>query len=199
MWSITKPNFVNELDLPKPFNVGEFSPAAVNSFSRYLENVYNSEVPIASLRITSDGGDVGSMNGFFSLMEEFRNRGIKFAGFVPAYALSAGAAVFLFCDSDYRWMGPSATLMIHNSQIAFPGDRISSVKNFSDFVHSQDEIMNQKLSLHLKKRKDWLDKELKKRHDNDWHITAQEAQTLGFAKIGFPEFNVRISAEFSVT
>lgn len=199
MWNVTQPNFIGDLDLPSAFEITEFSQGALKSFGKYLQNLYVKEVPYAVLNINSFGGDCAVMQGMLSLMESYRKKGIKFCGVVSGFAFSAGAVIFLFCDNGFRFMGNNATLMIHDSQSGHPQDRVSSMKKYADFIHAQDELLNEKLSLHLKKPKKWLTNELSKRNLDDWYITASEVKELKLAEIGLPEFNVVVTTEFEIT
>lgn len=198
MWTIEQPSFIGDITLPSAFEVVEFTASALKAFGKYLHSIYQSSFPYAILNISSDGGDVGVMCGFLSLMESYRKKGVVFVGVVKGYAFSAGCAVFLFCDNGFRFMGPAAHIMFHNSQGSHHYTRLSSMKKYSEFYVKYDDQINEKLSLHLKKGKTWLSNQLKKESHDDWMITAEQANELGLCNIGLPDFNLKLSAEFSI-
>ena len=197
MYNIESPSFIEGINLPPPFELTEFSAGALRAFQKYLFCIHDIGAPFACVNINSYGGDTGVMSGFISLMESYRDKGIKFIGVVTGFALSAGASVFLFCDQ--RYIGVNGILMIHDSQISVGDTRVAGVKNFADFVTIQDKSANEQISLHLKKRKGWLSAELDKHKGSDWFLNATQAKDLGLAEIGIPNFNVRISAQFEIT
>lgn len=198
MWNVEQPGFIGKVDLPSAFELVDFTPAALKAFSKYVHEVYSHDVPYVVINISSFGGSVGCMSGFMSIIETYRKKGLVFVGSVTGYAMSAGAVIFLFCNEGFRFMGPSARLMFHNTYSGHDYDRISAIKSYADFEHKQDEEINQKLSLHLKKGKNWLRAQMKKQTNNDWHLTAKESEDLGLCKVGIPTFELRIGAEFQI-
>ena len=198
MWQITKPAFA-EITTPNPFQIVDFSPAALKAFEKYLAELYENEIPYAVLNFSSYGGDVGCMAGFMSLMDSFRKKGVVFCGYVSGYAMSAAAVIFLYCDNNFRFMGRFASLMIHNTLCGHSHDRVSAMKKYADFYNKNDELVNECISLHIKKPKNWLAKQLQARSNDDWVLTAAEAKELNLCEIGTPIFNLEVKSEFQVT
>lgn len=197
MWSVNSPPFASELQLPSAFELTDFTPGMVKSFAKYLHKLEYMNVPICAIQINSYGGDACCLSAVMSLMSEYRKKGIKFCGVVPGFAFSAGALVFLFCDEGFKFMGDSASLMLHQVQLSHGSDRLSSIKSYADSTHGFQKETFEKISRHLKKKKDWMTKELVKKGE-DWYISAKEAQEMGLSQVGLPTFNLTLRAEFSV-
>lgn len=199
MWNFEAPNFLGEPDLPNAFEVTNFNAATVKSFSNYLSRLQSQGIPIAVINVNSYGGDAGYLAAMLSLMDGYRARGMCFCGVVSGVAYSAGALIFLFCDNGRRYAGSLANLMLHQLQLSGPDERLSSAKNNTDASKAQQDALFQKISKHLKKKPDWLSKELARRGNEDWYFSAQEAAEIGLAEVGLPQFNVRVAAEFSIS
>jgi len=199
MWNLSYPSFVNRVDLPRPFELTDFTPQALSSFGKSLHKSYSLEIPIFPILISSYGGDITCLDGFISLIQNYREKGIEFCTIVPGFAMSAGAFIFLMGSEGRRFMGSSATLMIHNYQVSHPPDRLSAMAGFSEFSQKQNLKLNQMLSKHLKKNKDWLTKLIDSNKNDDVYLTAQEAQELKLCSIGNPQINMILRSEFSIT
>lgn len=199
MWNTSFAPFVSKLDLPSPFKLVDFTPQALDAFQKHVHGCYSNGVPFVVINITSFGGDSGCMCGFFGVIDNYRKKGLKFCGVVTGYAMSAGAAVFLYCDSGYRFMSSSAHLLFHNSQGGHDWDRMSAIQNYTEFHTKRDIEINEKLSKHLKRPKNWLCKQMKSIQGNDWYLTSSQAEELKLCTIGMPNLNLTLRAEFSIT
>lgn len=197
MWNPETPPFVR-VDLPNAFEITEFSPHMVKSFSNYLSKLYANSVPICVLNINSCGGDADCLYSCISLMAEYRKRGLEFCGVVPGFAYSAGAIMFLFCNEGRRFMGETATTMLHQLQMGSGHDRLSSHRVNVETAQIQQNALFETISKHLKKKKDWLTNQLKSKNHEDWYLSAKDAAALGLAEIGLPTFNMRVQCQFSV-
>lgn len=185
MWQVNNQcPLVHGISEPKIFKVNEFTQQALHAFQKTINYAISVGQPIINIYIESDGGDVNVLNGFLSMMDYGRKNGLQFAGFVSGCAASAGAMVFLYCD--FRFMGSSANLMVHNIQLWVQGknpDLHSEIK----FVGEMEVFIFEKLSRWIKKPKDWLKKQLERRHNSDWNINSTEALSLKIIEhIGIP-------------
>lgn len=198
MWNISQPNFVNKIDLPSPFELVDFTPVALKAFHKYLFNCHSLGLPFATVIITSFGGEIGCLDGFISLIEHYKEQGLKLCTIVTGYAMSAGAFVFLMGADSYRFMGKTATLMLHNYQIGAT-DRLSAVKGYADFCEKMNVRLNELVSKNLKKNKNWLSKIMANNKEDDLFLSAQEAEAMGLCKIGIPNLNLDVFSTFSIT
>jgi ATP-dependent protease ClpP protease subunit len=197
MWNIQSAPQVRETCEPISFTVTDFTERSLQSFEKALHKADMMEQPVFPIKIQSDGGRSDILFGMMSLMLKYREKGMQFAGVVAGTASSAGACIFMFCD--FRYMGEFSSLLIHSSQI-YISNNLPVVTSMVDFIKAEDDKMNDALEKHLKKKKGWIKAQMKKNGVDDWLISAQTALELGLATcISIPEFNLRISAEFSIT
>jgi len=179
------------------FKVTDFTESSLQSFEKCLSRAMENGQPILPLYIQSDGGSAAILYGFLSNMKSYREKGLKFAAVVSGTASSAGCCVYLY--SDYRFMGEFASLLYHSLQLNFINPLPNAVSELNWNIQ-ESKKMNEALSRHLKKPKDWLEKQLKKNGVDDWNIDPETALKLGLAdEIKIPQFNLQISAQYSIT
>ncbi len=197
MWSVSQAPQVRELIEPVSFTVNEFTPGALNAFEKALHKAHEMEQPVVPIKIQSDGGRADILFGMMSQMLKYRELGMQFAGIVSGTASSAGCCIFLYCD--YRFMGEFSALMFHSVQLGLEGP-LPNVRASLEWSHAENDRMNEVLSKHLKKNKNWLKNQMKKIPVDDWNISPQVALELGLAtSTSLPQFNLRVSAEFSIS
>jgi len=197
MWNINQSPQVRDVATPVSFNLTEFSERALQAFSKVLHKAHDSAQPLLPIFIQSDGGSAAILNGFMSLMDSYRKKGMAFAGVVSGTAASAGCCVFMYCD--FRYMGEFSSCLYHSVQLGMESN-LQEARQIIEWHGRENDRLNETLSKHLKKPKDWLKKQLKNNLLDDWYFTAQEAHELGIAThIGTPEFNLTIRSEFSIS
>lgn len=199
-WTITAPPIVKGVEQPKSFFLTEFTPNTVRSFSNKVAEAIELGQHVLPVYIESPGGDLYSLKGILSLMDSAREKGLQIATITAGQAMSAGAFVFCYGCPNLRFAGSEATIMLH-SVIATMGEaKIAEHKMSIETVLKEQDVIFNKISRHLKKKGDWLKKELGKRNDNDWFFSAQEGQKLGIVEIiGIPRFSFNITAEVSAS
>lgn len=197
MWNISQAPQIRDVCEPVSFNLGEFTERSLTAFEKALHKAEQFDQPIFPIRIQSDGGRADILFGMMSLMKKYRENGMQFASIVSGYAASAGCVIFLY--SDFRFMGEFSSLLYHSVQLGLEGP-LPNVKASLDWSNNENEKMNEIISKHLGKKKDWMKNQMKKNKVDDWQISPQLALELGLAtSISIPTFNVRLSAEFSIT
>lgn len=197
MWEVIGNSYVNNIITPQYITINDFHDGTLREFHKRVIKAYNIGQMIFPIEVASDGGDANILAGIMSIMEEFRDRGMKFSTCVTSRAMSAGAFTFLFGDHGLRFIGTNASLMIHTLQLGI-GGRISEVKRFVDFNWQEQGELLKKISKNLKKNQNWLEKELAKRKDDDWYVTAKEALDLGFAsQIKIPVWRLEMIPQIS--
>lgn len=190
-WNINTNNFITSTNQPKSFFVEEFDSRAIRAFSSAVSDAISMRQQILPIYIESDGGDSFCLNGMLSIMDGGRKKGLKFATVVAGKAFSAGAFLFAYGDTKYRFMGSSATLMFHGSQMSNFSGKFEEMKSIVNAMDEMEKPFFTKISKHLGKRHDWLEKKLLANHNNDWFLGADEAISENIANhIHLPVFSV---------
>lgn len=197
-WIFNGPGIVKGYHEPKSFFIEKFESHIIRSFSNRVTEAIELQQQILPIYIESPGGDMYVLNGILSVMDSARKKGLKFATITSGQAMSAGAFVFCYGDEDLRFMGQEAILMLHGLSAGFEG-RVTEMKGQSDIYEKYQYSTFEKISKHLKKKSDWLKKEMDKRKDKDWYLTSQEAKAINLANhIDIPTFTVNVEASVHI-
>lgn len=196
MWQTQGNGFTQGISKPKEFNLSEFNPSSLSAFKNSVNAAFEMGQPIFPIYIDSYGGNADIMTGFISVMETYRKQGMIFATVVSGMAMSAGAIIFCYGDPDMRFMADSASLMLHGIQTGIEG-RAVDVQKYSSYICQVQKSMFEKISRHLKKKPDWLEKEMKREMNSDYFLSAKESVEKGLASvIGVPIFNLEMEPKF---
>lgn len=180
---------------PKSFYITDFSDAMLRSFEQVNTECLSSGQPILPIFIESYGGNVDILSGVLSLMDYGREKGLKYPTVVNGRAMSAGAMVWLYGDNGMRFVGSCGTLMLHHAA-TITGGKLPEIKNSID-LHSETQwALFEKISKHIKKPKDWLKKNLDKRKDRDWYLTADDVVSESLGEKKTPTFVLQIQENF---
>ena len=198
MWNMNICPQVRDINKPGSFTLTDFTERSLQSFTKAVHAAYDLGQPLFPIYIQSDGGYAAILYGFMSVMESYREKGMKFAGIVAGTASSAGCVIFLY--SDFRYMGKFSSLLQHSIQLSGVEGALPTIEDQLSWYRKENDNINEVISRHLKKPKDWLKNQLKKQNSDDWLISAEDALKLGMAtEIRLPSFNLSVSAEFSIT
>jgi len=197
MWNLSICPQVRDINKPGSFTLVDFTERSLQSFTKAVHAAHELSQPVFPIYIQSDGGSAAILYGFMSVMESYRDKGMKFAGIVAGTAASAGCVIFLY--SDFRYMGKFSSCLFHSLQLSVETS-LPLLEDQLIWHRKENDNINEVLSRHMKKPKDWLKNQLKKQSSDDWLISAEDALKLGMAtEIRLPSFNLSVSAEFSIT
>lgn len=197
MWNLNICSQVRDINKPGSFTLVDFTERSLQSFTKAVHAAHEMGQPVFPIYIQSDGGSAAILYGFMSVMDSYREKGMKFGGIVAGTASSAGCCVFLYCD--FRYMGKFSSLLFHSLQIDTQG-ALPTLEGQLVWYRRENDSINEVLSKHLKKQKDWLKNQLKKQSSDDWLISAEDALKLGMAtEVRLPAFNLTVRSEFSIT
>ena len=143
--------------------------------------VLNNEDPITPIRlmISSYGGDACSCWSLVDCIQD--NIAAPVFGFVTGKSMSAGAAIMCACDACYVY--PRAEIMVHQVQSQLKGSLPDMQKKIKDLENSTEkylDIISKKTGMSIP--------ELKKRTQDDWNLSAEEAIRLKFCDGYAPKF-----------
>jgi len=174
---------------------GEITEETGGFFRRDLEvaehNAIAAGQEILPVCIDSAGGCLYSLMGMIDAMEACS---IKLATVVESKAMSAGAVLITCGDSEYRYMGPNATVMLHSASGGMQGTT-EEVENNAKELRRLEQITNEIMSKNCGHKKNFFATESKK-HGPEWFIPAKEAKKLGIiSHIGIPILETTITFE----
>lgn len=143
------------------------------------------------IEIESDGGDIYALKAILSIMDAARKHGLDFVTITNGKAMSAGAFVLAYGSSGLRFAGKQATIMIHSVSASFGDGKLAEHQATVANIAKEQVTIFELIGEHVKgkKGKNWLEKEISKKQDKDWFLTAQEALEAGIVNyVGTPFF-----------
>lgn len=164
-------------DLPYIF-VTQFNDDAVKEFYKgFLAMQANSKVRVIPLVISSYGGQCHALLSMLDLIESSSK---PVATIALGKAMSCGAWLLSFGTRGYRYAAPNADIMLHQVS-SMEWGKVTDVKNGTEHVVKLNDFLFKKLARTSTNKKDdkFLIKELRKRENVDWFLSAQEYKKLG--------------------
>lgn len=116
--------------------------------------------------------------------------------------MSCGVALFTCGHEGYRFMAPSATLMLHDVGDDGPGGKVEDQKASTKETERLNDAMWKQMAKNIGKPTNYLLDMLKERWRVDWYVSARQAVKLGLANhVGLPlfEISVRVDPFLGVT
>jgi ATP-dependent Clp protease protease subunit len=119
---------VDELlvNTPKVVLVNKFNEEAAKKFREQIEEAVNTGQSTIPVVIDSYGGEVYSLLSMIDTINSIPS-GVQVATVITGKAMSCGAVLFTFGAEGHRYMGPNATLMIHDVS-SFAHGKVEEIK-----------------------------------------------------------------------
>ena len=175
--------------------LGDFTDENVSKFCSQLIEVEHhatdSEQEVIPISIDSDGGEVYALLNLVDTLEDLKTR-FKVATIIEGRAMSAGAALFTCGTEGYRFMGPNATLMIHNASGGVRGN-----PHDVQITAKEMERLNKKLfelmAKNCGKKKDYFFDLIHENRQGDLFLDAEECKRHNLTNhIGLPRYDVSV-------
>lgn len=179
------------VQLPEAIRVAHFSPVSVKNFATSMSAAQDSGQPVIPIVIDSYGGEVYSL---FAMVDIIKSCRVPVATVVLGKAASCASALFTCGAEGYRFMGPNATLMIHD------------VSDASHRKKSEEFLVDAKETDRLNKKfYSLIDKNcgleaghtwglVQGRGRTDWYLSPKQAVRHGYANhVGVPKLVTRVT------
>ncbi len=182
------------LTMPRVIRVQSFNEEAVKQLSRDVSLAHQSGQPILPLVIDSYGGDP---YGLWAMVDILDTAKMPVATIIEGKGLSCGAVLFACGSEGYRFIGPNATLMIHDVTSSDDSDKRSEDMRVDA---SETDRLNKKMYRFIEKRigqpKGYFSALYEQRARTDWWITPREAVKLRLANhIRIPTLKTSVSVK----
>lgn len=195
--TINKPE--EQVDFPAFMSfTGDFNEESAKKFRHELMAVENqardSGQDIIPLVIDSYGGDVYAL---ISMIDAIDACEIPIATIVEGKAMSAGAILFSCGKEGHRYMGPNATLMIHDVASGMWHSKVEEIKVQAVEVDRLNKTIFERMAKNCSHKKNYfLDRVHEKGHA-DWYLDSKESMSHNIANIAkLPRFDVKISMNY---
>jgi ATP-dependent Clp protease protease subunit len=178
------------IQLPIVIRVNNFNEDGYKQFCEDMYKAQNTGQPIIPILIDSYGGQVYSLLG---MITEIQNCKLPVATICESKAMSAGAMLFGFGNQGMRFMSPHATLMIHEVS-SFTYGKVQDLK--VDVVETDrlNTYIFEQLSKNCGKEKNYFLDLIHHKNHADWFMTAVEAKKHNLCnQIRVPRFELDVT------
>jgi ATP-dependent Clp protease protease subunit len=152
---------------------------------------------IIPVEICSVGGEIYPTLGIIDSFQAIKNAGIEVLTHVHGFAFSAAACLALLGTKGMRFMSPSATLMIHDSSSGHYGKTSETESDLFE-VKRLRKLLFTLMEENCDFPKGFFMKELDKKKNVDWYLSAKEAKKQKFIdEVGVPRITYKIKNELS--
>lgn len=179
--------------VPQVLWVTDFNDEAARQFAFNFNVMQQTDQPVIPIIIDSAGGEAYSM---FAMVDVIRAAKVPVATVVVGKAMSAGAALFTCGTKGYRFVGPNATLMLHDISADDAVGKSEEVKVGAKETDRLNHKMWRMMEKNIGKPPGYLWKMVQERGHTDWYMTAQEAKKHGIANhIRIPALRTTVKVE----
>lgn len=173
--------------------VNSFDEDSVKAFSTAMSAAHRTGQPVVPVIIDSYGGYVYSL---MAMIDIIRSSRVPVATVIQGKAMSCGAVLFTCGTDGYRFIGPNATLMIHDVSSWEPRQKSEEIQVSA----KETDRLNRKLYAIMdqncghKAGHSW--DLVQRRGRTDWYLTPKQAVAHGYAsKVGVPRLSTRVRVE----
>ena len=175
----------NPKDLPYIF-VCKFDDESVTAFYKsFLEMLADNKIKIIPVVVSSFGGQVHSLLSMLDIIEASPK---PVATIGLGKAMSCGSVLLAYGTKGYRYAAPNTDIMIHEVSSMTWGKN-SDLKNDSKHTDELNKKLFELLESKGNMKKGYLLKEMRKRVNVDWFLSASQYKTLGLVDhVAVPTF-----------
>jgi ATP-dependent Clp protease protease subunit len=186
-------NLVDLIDQPIVIRLKKFNEEGTDKFSEDLSKAHDTGQPVIPIVVDSYGGQVYSMLGMIS---EIQNCRLPVATIVESKAMSAGAILFGLGNDGLRYMAPHATLMVHEVS-SFQYGKVEDLKADVDETDRLNTYILELLAKSCGKPKDYFLDIIHEKGHADWYLDAKEAKKHNICNhIRLPSFDVKVNVDY---
>ena len=150
-----------------------------NFYKAFIKMQNDPAIKVIPIIISSYGGSVYSLLPMLDLIEA---SGKPVATIALGKAMSCGAVLLASGTKGYRYCAPNADVLVHEVS-SFNLGKTSEVSHEAKQTERLNRLLLVKLEQYSRKPPGWYEKEIAKRKNLDWYISAKEARRYGLVDI----------------
>ncbi len=179
-------------NLPEVVLVNKFNEESVKSFREQFEKALISNQEIIPVVIDSYGGECYSV---LAMADIIKNSPVPVATIVSGKAMSCGAVLFTCGTKGHRYIGPNATVLIHDVSNWMFG-KIEDLKIDLKETKRLNKIIYHLMAENCGHPKNYFLDLIKEKGNRDWFLDPKECIKHNVANhIGNPTFKINIKAK----
>lgn len=182
------------LTMPRVIRITEFDEEAAQKFANEVSLTHQTGQTILPIIVDSYGGDIYAL---WSMIDTIKTSPLTIATIIEGKAMSCGAVFFTCGHEGYRYMGPNATIMIHDAGFDdIGGKKSEDLKIESKEIDRLNRKLYRMMERNIGKPVDYLWDLAQQRGRTDWYVTPKEALRHNIAnRIGIPTFKTTVKVE----
>ena len=178
---------------PRVHRVNEMNEGSAKALADYVSEAHDAQLPVIPIMIDTLGGDLYAL---FAMADTLASAKVPIATIITGKGMSAGAALFCCGTNGYRYIGPHASLMIHDVSSEEVSGKPHEMRADAEETDRLNSLMYEFMERKIGKRRGYLVKLAQKRGHADWYVTPEEAVRLGIANhIKTPTLTTTITVE----
>lgn len=183
------------IHLPVVITVNRFDEPALREFKDSMFKAQELRQPIIPVIIDSYGGQVYSLLGMLDLI---KNSEVPVATIVSGKAMSCGAVLFSAGTEGHRYVGPNATIMIHDVSSGTYG-KVKDMKVDVKEAERLNKKIYEMMAKNCGKDLNYFEDIVHKMGHTDWFLTPEEALKHNLANhIKIPKVMVKASVSMKL-
>ena len=196
-YNLTNHDNIKEVEFKFPpvvITVNEFNEDAAKKFCSEIARAQNTGQTIIPVVIDSYGGQVYSL---LRMIDAINSSKVPVATIVEGKAMSCGVVLATCGAEGHRYIGPNATLMVHDVSSGSFGKN-SEIQASAEETNRLNEKIYKIMSDNTGNSVKWFHKKIMERGRADWFLEPEEAIELGFsdhAKV--PTLNINVSLDYN--
>lgn len=182
-------------DLPEVVLVNKFNEDGAEKFRTSFNKALQSKQPIVPIVIDSFGGQVYAL---LSMLDIIKASTKPVATIVQGKAMSCGAILFSAGKEGFRFMGPSATVLIHDVS-SWASGKVEEVKADAAETERLNHLIYTMLANNCGKPDNYFLELVHKRGHADWFLNAEECKEHNLANhIRIPTLKIQIDLKMEL-
>lgn len=184
------------MDMPRIARITDVNEDAVGHVRDVFSEAMACDQPVIPLIIDSNGGDANAMLAIIDIIDQAKEHCLV-ATIIDGKAYSAGAILAAHGSEGYRFIGPNATIMVHQVSASFEGKHADVQHEAGNIKKMNTRVLNMLDKATGKKRGDWA-KKIKAAGNSDIYFSAFEAVRQGLVdKVRLPTYGVYVDVKYT--
>jgi ATP-dependent Clp protease protease subunit len=182
-------------DLPEIITVNKFNEEAVEKFRTSFNKAVQGPQSIIPIIIDSFGGQVYSL---LAIVDVLKTTTKPIATIIQGKAMSCGAILFSMGSEGHRYMGPNATLLIHDVS-SFSFGKVEEIKADAKESDRLNQLIYRMMANNVGKPEEYFLDLVHERGHADWFLDVHEAKRHNLAnKTYLPTLTIQVSVDIKL-
>ena len=165
-------------DMKERIWVTKFDDGSLKEFySDFMNMEHDPSVQIIPIVVTSYGGSLDNLNAMRDIIKSSEK---PVSVTAIGKAMSAGLALLVSGTKGLRFVAPGTSLMLHEASSGAMG-KVEEIVSYTKHLDELNKLFIKNMAEDMGRTESWLRKEISKRNNADWFMTAEEAVEIGLA------------------